>query len=127
MGTRCRIAFKDSDGPWRSIYVHHDGYPTGWGAGYHLKESYQSIEEARDLIALGDLSTLDKSLSKTVAYHRDWNEEADLTRPVTHDDEASVYSRAVNTGAYYLYLKDGDKPWQCFVNDREGDWKCIPL
>lgn len=122
MATRCRIAFKEADGPWRSIYVHNDGYPDNFGVGYHLKESYQSVEKARDLIALGDLSSLEKSLSETVAYHRDMGEEADLTRPATHDNEASVYSRAYETSAAYLYIKDGEQPWQTLKYTGEGKW-----
>lgn len=69
-----------------SIYCHWDGYPTG--VGKMLLEHYQDADKVNRLIALGNISYLEKEVETekehsfdcpakgvTVAYHRDRGEE----------------------------------------------------
>ena len=88
MSTRCYIGIKNDDGSIDAIYCHHDGYPSYMGK--MLNENYNGEELVRELIALGDLSSLCKKLNPTdgsghsfehpekdvtVAYHRDRGED----------------------------------------------------
>jgi len=59
MSTRSSITLRDSAGKYHQIYCHFDGYPS-----HHapiLTESYDTFEKVEKLIALGDISVLDRS------------------------------------------------------------------
>lgn len=56
MGTRSTIAIQNADGTVTGIYCHWDGYLSH--NGYILKEFYTDEAKVRELIALGDLSSL---------------------------------------------------------------------
>jgi hypothetical protein len=73
MATRSRIAIENQDGTVTSIYCHFDGYIDG--VGKTLQENYNTREKMEQLIALGDISSLGKTIEETVAYHRDRGEE----------------------------------------------------
>lgn len=107
MSTRSRIGmeYTDMNGnrKVKSIYCHFDGYPHG--VGQTLMEHYDR-EKTEQLIELGDISYLEKEVSRltpndgtrphsfdhpipgvTVAYHRDRGEEytpADVAMGVAH-------------------------------------------
>lgn len=85
MSTRSNIAV-EKDGKIHVIYCHFDGYPEG--VGQTLIDHYKTFDRAMEIIALGDLSTLDKSCEcpeghsydrrhegYSVAYGRDRGEE----------------------------------------------------
>ena len=55
MSTRCRIAI-EHDGKFESIYCHHDGYLEY--VGKKLLKHYNTPERVRELMALGDISSL---------------------------------------------------------------------
>lgn len=56
MGTRSRIGIMNSNGSVTSIYCHWDGYTSH--NGRILVHHYNTEEQVRELMALGDLSTL---------------------------------------------------------------------
>jgi hypothetical protein len=56
MGTRSTIAIANADGTVSGIYCHWDGYLSHNGA--ILQENYTDEAKVRELIALGDLSSL---------------------------------------------------------------------
>jgi len=56
MSTRCRIGIQNNDGTITSIYCHHDGYPSG--VGEVLLNNYKTEEKIRELLKLGDLSSI---------------------------------------------------------------------
>jgi len=56
MGTRSRIGIRNADDTVDSIYCHWDGYPEH--NGRLLVEHYTDEAKVRELIALGDLSSL---------------------------------------------------------------------
>ena len=112
MSTRSRIGVQNADGSIRSIYCHFDGYLDGVGAT--LNAHYADSEKAEQLIALGDLSSLDDNVAPadgvshsfdksakgvTVAYHRDRGE---AHRIATHETEAD-------------YLADAKESWGGYV------------
>ena len=73
MSTRGLIAIIDDDGSCRSIYCHHDMYPSH--AGKVLAEHYTTREAVERILSLGDLSALGCSLAECEAYSRDRGEE----------------------------------------------------
>ena len=71
MGTRSTIAIQNGDGTVTGIYCHWDGYLSH--NGRILQENYTTEEQVRELIALGDLS----SLGETVGAKTNFNNPAD--------------------------------------------------
>jgi hypothetical protein len=67
MGTRSTIAIQNEDGTVTGIYCHWDGYTSN--NGRILEENYTTEEAVRELIALGDLS----SLGETVGIKHDFD------------------------------------------------------
>ena len=55
MATRSRIGFQLKDGSIVSSYHHWDGYPTG--LGQYLVDHYTNVDDVRELIDGGDMST----------------------------------------------------------------------
>ena len=103
MATRSRIAIENQDGTVTSIYCHWDGYISG--VGETLFENYHSVK-TEQLIALGDLSSLGKTLEDTVAFSRDQGDEINQT---TYDDVPTLFLDGFESGVEYVYcfLKDG--------------------
>lgn len=127
MSTHSRIAVKNQDGSYESIYCHFDGYPSG--VGKMLKEHYtDDPKKVDELMKLGDLSVLgeeigvqhpfygdqcedckdyDEYLSKygtmCVAYGRDRGDK------YTTSIKSETLEDLLNTaGCYYLYCyQDG--------------------
>ena len=71
MGTRSTIAIQNEDGSVTGIYCHWDGYLSH--NGRILQENYITEAQVRELIALGDLS----SLGETVGVKTDFNNGAE--------------------------------------------------
>jgi hypothetical protein len=73
MGTRSTIAIRNQDGTVTGIYCHWDGYLEHNGRILH--DHYTTEEIVRELIALGDLSSL------RIGIHPDPNEEHTFDAP----------------------------------------------
>ena len=56
MSTRSRVGIKNEDGTITSVYVHHDGYPSG--VGEVLFRNYNDETKIRKLMELGDMSSI---------------------------------------------------------------------
>lgn len=67
MGTRSTIAIQNEDGTVTGIYCHFDGYTSN--NGEILQDNYTTEAAVRELIALGDIS----SLGETVGVKTDFN------------------------------------------------------
>lgn len=81
MSTHANIIAQLSDGTTGSIYLGFDGYPEH--ALNILLEHYSDQNAIEELIALGDLSSLDTEIATCEAYHRDRGEDWDDVCPVT--------------------------------------------
>ena len=66
MGTRSTIAIQNADGTVTGIYCHWDGYLSH--NGRILAENYTTEESVRELIALGDLSSLGETIGEKVDF-----------------------------------------------------------
>ena len=127
MGTRSRIAIKNTDGSIKSIYCHWDGYLCG--VGKTLLENYKDENKIKELIALGDISSLSENINPpegithtfndpcdgvVIAYHRDRGDDFHDRTCVDENDLMNYFHEK------FLYLfKDGK--W--FVAWNYGDDK----
>ena len=121
MGTRSRVGVMHGD-KCKSIYIHWDGYLSGVGA--MLAKHYDSAK-ANHLVALGDVSSLDKNVEipegqthsfqvpldgVTTFYGRDRG-EADYEFAVDHTFDQFM-ERVSDCGAeYYYIMRDGVWYW----------------
>lgn len=120
MATRSFIGILNQDSTVNYIYCHFDGYPSYMLP--MLTHNYNTEEEVRELLGLGDISVLKPLVSPpegeehsfhnphpftTIAYHRDRGDY--LLEKSTISE--SLYSRQLlgNNGIDYGYLfKDGE-------------------
>lgn len=127
MGTRSRIAAKNADGTFTSIYCHRDGYPAGVGAT--LIDHYKDEAKVRALLALGDISSLGEEVGErhdfedrshpnwTTAYGRDRGEED--TQGEVCNGIGALGKLTQESGGEYLYVfEDGN--W--FVAKGGASW-----
>lgn len=122
MGTRSRIAVRNQDGTYTSIYCHWDGYPSH--NGVILRDHYQTEDKVRALIALGDISSLRREVGEkhsfqgdeghdrgwTTAYGRDRGETGVEAQQSPGLDALSALTQ--NCGGEWLYVFT-EHGWQC--------------
>lgn len=126
MSTRSTIACKLSDGSYRSVYFHFDGYPGG--VGVVLRDHYNSQEGAEAVTSVGDLSVLSASMEcpeghsyrspvdgHSIAYGRDRGEKN--TEAKLHENLAARLRHCEE----YNYTWDGDG-WTVRSGKDGGPW-----
>lgn len=126
MATRSTIAMKTPEGKIRAIYCHWDGYPAH--NGEMLRRHYTDPAKIKQLIDLGDISSLRPEIGEkhpfdrnydepemdamyedwTTAYHRDRGEEWARVAPCTFDNIPDWVSN-FDMGVEYYYLWGGDQ------------------
>jgi len=118
MSTHAKIMLVDSDNIVTGIYCHFDGYLDGVGAT--LLKHYCDLDKVKDLIALGSISYLEKSIEcplghsfntpikgYTVAYHRDRGEDFCQSRGVI---ENGIIKNIAFEEYNYVYF-ESDSEW----------------
>lgn len=133
MSTRSNIGIIAPNGTVEAIYCHNDGYPSY--NGKMLLENYKTLAKVRQLLKLGDISSLDEKVGKppkdhsfdnridgyVVAYHRDRGE--DLNPAHKYKDLKTAKEKCDND---YLYLFDTvTEAW--FFRGYEGDLKPLTI
>lgn len=128
MATRSTIAIRNEDGTVTGIYCHWDGYLSN--NGRILQENYTTEAAVRELIALGDLSSLGETIgskhnfnnapdSECNAYGRDRGEK-DIDAKT-----CASWSALINDfGQEYDYLFVPGKGWQVRYFE---DWDSVEL
>jgi len=126
MGTRSRIGVADSHGIITSVYSHWDGYPAH--VGKLLATVYNTEGDARELVSLGNISSLGERLHPdpdqphtftdavpgvTVFYERDRGEEDQAASDHTDADWPSC-------GQEWLYLWMEGLGWHYRQPDEAG-------
>lgn len=110
MSTRCFIGILEGFADVRGIYCHHDGYPAGVGA--MLRAHYTEPSKVKALLDLGDISALESSPEKSIAYHRDLGEKL-FPNKVYKGYEALLIGCRKDFSAEYAYVYVGDS-WKVF-------------
>ena len=93
MSTHSAIIAKFGDKDYRGIYCHFDGY---WeGVGETLESRFNSEEQAKELIKLGDCSTITEERVRDYAsLGEDWHQTVGKTwREVANeiDNSGNIY------------------------------------
>jgi hypothetical protein len=107
MATRSRIAIENQDGSVTSIYCHWDGHIET--NGKILNNNYTTKDKVEELIALGNLSSLDETIERTVAYHRD-NGEYHLIQ-ISFINVEELFEDGFSMGVEYIYCFTKDGIW----------------
>jgi hypothetical protein len=103
MSTRSCIGIIHANGSIEGVYCHYDGRPEGVGAT--LTNHYNSSKLARELVELGNLSSLGDTLAETVAYARDRGEDKEF---VFYDNLDEMLREAwPDFGTEHAYIWDG--------------------
>ncbi|MBT4838870.1 MAG: hypothetical protein HON94_16150 [Methylococcales bacterium] len=104
MGTTATIAMKQDDNTYLAITCNYDGYEDG--VGRTLKTDYNDPEKIKELIKLGNLSSI---CDKVIAYTRDHKEPWHYNKPQKFNTmfKAIKFSRNTDHG----YIWDGTE-WQ---------------
>lgn len=116
MATRSTIAILNSDdGSVDAIYCHWDGYVEG-GVGQMLFEHYNTAEKVKELIALGDISSLEETTEKTIAYNRNRGEELIIRKyqsivayQVSDNDKQEYNYLYIESTGQWFYTKGKNK------------------
>jgi len=129
MSTRSFIA-KKTNGGFKGVYSHWDGYPKKPGVGWQLRKDYKLPSKVTKLINLGDISSLRKNIGRkhkfedyekaeknewTTVYHRDRGEPWKDVKPKSFKTIDALQNYASDVNAEYLYIYD------------KGRWKTIEL
>lgn len=102
MATRSTIAIQNEDGTVTGIYCHWDGYPEH--NGKILVNDYTTEEKVRELIALGDISSLGSTINETEAYGRDRGERSvGPHKGLSHREFVGKYGKE-----YHYLFKNGE-------------------
>lgn len=125
MGTRSTIAIRNDNGTVTSIYCHWDGYLSH--NGNILYQFYRDVAKVRELMALGNISSLGREIGtqhafdtrpegETTAYGRDRGED---------NQEAKLYGSwnelIDNDGEEYNYIfEPKDNAWYVEYSGRVG-------
>lgn len=125
MGTRSSIGIENADGSVTAIYCHWDGYPSY--NGRMLKDHYTDEAKVRELVALGDISSLDAEIGtkhdfdnapkgECNAYGRDRGETGIESQDFV---SAADYYNRFGAGTEYAYLfREGSWLVRSTYNDR---------
>ena len=130
MATRSNIGILREDGTIEAIYSHYDGYPSG--VGKTLRDHYTDIDKIEELINLGNVSSLEKNITKpeghsfsnridgfTTFYGRDRGDK---------EQEARIYDKLIQLQANdYTYIWDDEKGKWFFTDNYEDKSKRIDL
>lgn len=124
MATRSAIGIRLNNGKIKAVYCHYDGYPEG--VGKTLLEHYDGKTNATKLISLGDISVLDKSMTKpaghtfnkpvngySVFYGRDRGEKN--TKAKIYDSVKDVFNKL---GSEYVYVLENNQ-WMYASEDNQ--------
>ena len=106
MATRSRIAIENQDGSVTSVYCHWDGHIET--NGVILNNNYNTKDKVEELIELGNLSSLDKTLETTVAYARDRGEDS---HQATYSNVEELFEDGFSSGVEYVYCFTKDGIW----------------
>ena len=140
MGTRSAIGIKNSDGSVTAIYCHWDGYPSY--NGRILNDHYTDEAKVRELVALGDISSLKEEIGEqhpfdtyhlkedekdprwegwTTAYGRDRGETGIESRDFVSNAD---YFNRFGAGAEYYYLFENDV-WMVQPSYGKATWRPV--
>ena len=118
MATRSTISIKNDDGSVEQIYCHWDGYLEG--VGKTLALHYKDVEKVRELIGLGDVSTLGQEIGRK--HNFDHRPEGVTT--FYGRDRGDRGTSATRFENWSTFMRKGDAQEYDYVYD-DGEWKLL--
>ncbi len=119
MSTRSHIARENTDGSFDSIYCHWDGYPSH--NGKLLLEHFQEPAKLAQLLALGDLSSLEPEIGSKHSF--DTRVEGQCTAYGRDRGEKGTESKHYKTAASFArMLKQAWTEWVYIYRVTDGKW-----
>lgn len=129
MSTRSAYAIKNDDGTFTGCYIHWDGHPDG--VGCVLRAHYNSADRIKELLAIGDLSILDKNIGEKqdfdsrasetcLSYSRDRNETNADARSFRTEQDFINYYNDMDSKFFYLFKNNN---WFWKANRLTTDWQ----
>lgn len=106
MGTRSFIARMTKDNTYEGVYCHWDGYLSN--NGQILLSCYDKTKKVKELISLGDMSSLGDTVEDCEYYNRDKGENSASNMPKTEDTLEDMMDNACQVGCEYFYLWTGE-------------------
>lgn len=119
MATRSRIGMEMPDGTVRSIYCHWDGYPEH--NGQVLAEHYTTEERVKQLINLGNISSLAPKLEPDSGQEHDFNRPLDGVTVAYGRDRGEKGQEATTDKSVDAYFKSDLEEWG-YLFTKDGEW-----
>lgn len=117
MGTRSRIALRESNGTIRSIYCQWDGYPEELGR--KLLENYRNADVVGKLLSFGDRSALMPTPSLSESYA----DRGELVIGCQMVSETLDDLNKADCGEEFVYLYEpGEDRWY-YTPTRSRSWQ----
>lgn len=110
MSTRSLIGYFKDKNTYRYVYCHHDGYLRH--NGDILLRNYTTIDEVRELVERGDMSTLALTVQLTSFYDKSKSN----TKQTQHLDFLEI---DIDAGIEYIYFFIQNKGWFYTKNMKE--------
>ena len=122
MGTRSTIALEFADGTVQQVYCHWDGYLEYNGT--ILQEHYQDPFKVRDLIDLGDLSSLGASIGEKHGFDQrvDAQTLAETVCTFYKRDRNESGCEAKKFADYKDYVDNHQYEEYEYILRRDGNW-----
>jgi len=120
MGTRSTIALEFADGSVSQVYCHWDGYLKNNGA--ILEQNYSDPFKLKELLALGDFSSLRETVAETKegAYASSRGEDLCIRRYKDSDEYFDTCQQEEYD--YILRNVNGGAVWFVRSNATDGKW-----
>lgn len=103
MSTRATIAVRLGQDSYDAVYLHQDGYPQH--TGEVLRARHTSLDQAKSLVAGGDIRSLDAETGVADYF-------GECSNPERIYSQDALVERANQMWAQYLYVFDGEA-WTC--------------
>lgn len=117
MATRSTIAIENEDGSVSGIYCHWDGYISHNGT--ILKDHYTNEAKVRELIALGDIS----SLGARIGTAHDFNSAPDGECNAYGRDRGEPNTAARTCHSWQQFLDEGGQEYDYLFRPSTGKWQ----
>lgn len=130
MATRSTIALEFADGTVQQVYCHWDGYIDN--NGVILFENYKDPFKLRDLIDLGDISSLGPNIGEQHSFDipfkygtPEYEAESDRRRQITTfygRDRGETNIKARKFASYEDYRKSAQFEEYNYILRKDGNW-----
>lgn len=120
MSTRSLVFLQNKDESYDGISCNYDGQVEA-GVGEILFDNYATFSDVRELINMGDASSIEEDIYESVFFCRDKDDDFNMYEV---DDDEELENTIFNSDVSFVYLFKSNK-WIFAENDGSGEinWK----